>query len=73
VDIYNRPVRFALTFLFPLAFINFYPAHYFLNKDTATLFHPAFVYLTFPVGLLCMLIAVAFWRKAVKHYNSTGT
>lgn len=73
VDIYNRPVRFALTFLFPLAFINFYPAHYFLSKDTTSLFHPMFVYLTFPVGALCMLLAIWFWRKAVRHYGSTGS
>lgn len=73
VDIYNRPVRFALTFLFPLAFINFYPAHYFLNKSADSLFHPAFVYFTFPVGLLCMILAIVFWRRAVVRYASTGS
>ncbi|MCE9597346.1 MAG: ABC-2 family transporter protein [Spirochaetia bacterium] len=73
VDIYNKPVRFALTFLFPLAFINFYPAHYFLAKDTGMLFHPLFVYLTFPVGIACMMLAIWFWRKAVRHYGSTGS
>jgi ABC-2 type transport system permease protein len=66
-------VRFLLTFFFPLAFINFYPAHYFLNKDTSTLFHPVFVYLTLPVGIVCMVLAVWFWRRAVKHYGSTGS
>jgi ABC-2 type transport system permease protein len=73
VDIFNKPVRFLLTFFFPLAFINFYPAHYFLNKDTSTLFHPVFVYLTLPVGIVCMVLAVWFWRRAVKHYGSTGS
>lgn len=73
VDIFNKPVRFLLTFLFPLAFVNFYPAHYFLGKSTDSLFHPAFIYLTFPVGVVCMGFAVWFWRRAVRHYGSTGS
>lgn len=72
VDIYNRPVRVLLTFLFPVAFINFYPAHLFLDRTTESLFHPYFIYLTFPVGVLTLLIALGFWRFAVSKYSSTG-
>ncbi len=73
VDIYTKPVRFLLTFLFPLAFINFYPAHFFLNKSTDSLFHPYFVFFTFPVGIFCMAISLRMWSFGVRHYGSTGT
>jgi len=72
VDIYSRPIRFILTFFFPLAFINFYPAHYFLNKDSSALFHPAFIYLTLPIGILMLALAGFSWAFAVRHYSSTG-
>ena len=72
VDIYNRPVRVLLTFLFPVAFINFYPAHLFLDRTTETLFHANFIYLTVPVGIVTMLVALAFWSFAMSKYSSTG-
>jgi len=73
VDIYSKPVRFFLTFLFPIAFVNFYPSYYFLARNSDTLFHPYFIYLTFPVGLLLMALATVFWKIGVAHYSSTGS
>ncbi len=72
VDIYSRPVRVLLTFIFPVAFINFYPAHLFLDRSTETLFHPAFVYLTLPVGVFALVGSLIFWKYAVGKYSSTG-
>ncbi|MBI3394640.1 MAG: ABC-2 family transporter protein, partial [Spirochaetia bacterium] len=65
LDIFSKPVRVLLTFFFPLAFINFYPAHYFLNKDSVFLFHPMFVFMTLPVGLLMMFLAGLLWKAGV--------
>lgn len=73
VDIYSRPVRFLLTFILPIAFINFYPAHFFLNKSASGLFHPYFVYLTLPTGFLVMFVALKFWKYGVRMYSSTGS
>ena len=72
ISIYLKPVQFFLTYLFPLAFINFYPAHFFLNKNDNGLFNPIFVYLTFPVGVGLLLLSLIWWRFAVRHYSSTG-
>lgn len=73
VEIYSKPVKFFLTFLFPIAFINFYPAHYFLSKSTAGLIHPYFIFLTLPVGVFLMAIALLFWRFGISRYTSTGS
>lgn len=72
VDIYSRPVRFLLTFIFPIAFINFYPAHYFVHQDGSGLAHPVLVFLTLPIGIGLMALALLFWRLAVGKYTSTG-
>ncbi|MDH5655537.1 MAG: ABC-2 family transporter protein [Spirochaetia bacterium] len=73
IEIYSKPVKFFLTFLFPIAFINFYPAHYFLEKTSETIIHPYFIFMTFPVGLFMMILAVAYWKFGVNQYASTGT
>lgn len=73
VDIYSRPVRFLLTFFFPIAFVNFYPAHIFLARGENTLFHPLFIYMTLPVGVGMLALGVWFWRFAVRNYTSTGS
>ncbi|MBE7438104.1 MAG: ABC-2 family transporter protein [Spirochaetales bacterium] len=72
VSIYARPVQYMLTFIMPIAFVNFYPAHLFLGRDASTLIHPAFIYLTFPTGILMMGIAFLFWRAGTRAYSSTG-
>ncbi|MGR6011138.1 ABC-2 family transporter protein [Bacillus paranthracis] len=33
VNIYNRVIRFILTFVLPFAFVGVYPAAYFLRKN----------------------------------------
>lgn len=72
VNIYSLPIRILLTFIFPLAFINFYPAHLFLQKDSSTLFYPTFIYGTFPVGIFMLTLSVIFWKYGQKHYESAG-
>jgi len=73
VSIYNFWMQVFLTIVFPLAFINFYPSHYFLARDSASLlFHPAIQYLTPAVGLLVFGVAYVFWRFGVNHYQSVG-
>lgn len=72
VNIYSLPVRILLTFIFPLAFINFYPAHLFLQKDASTLFHPWFIYGTFPVGIFMLIVSILLWKYGQKHYESAG-
>ncbi len=72
LSIYNRSIQVVLTFVLPYAFINFYPAHYFLGKTDA-LFHPYFQYLTPLVGLLAFALAYGFWKLGINNYQSTGS
>ncbi len=73
VSIYIRPVQVFLTFLFPIAFVNFYPAHVLLNRDASTLISPVLAYLAFPVGLLVFAVSLLAWKVGQRYYASTGS
>ena len=72
ISIYNIWVKMFLTFIFPLAFINFYPATYFLDKRGETLFHPILRYFTPVVGVLVFSFGCLFWKFGTNKYQSTG-
>ncbi len=73
VSIYNRGVQFFLTFLFPIAFVNFYPAQYFLDKTGENLFNPALQIATPLVGGVLFAFSIYVWKRGIDHYQSSGS
>ncbi len=71
ISIYDSWAAVMLTFVFPFAFINFYPAQYFLNKSE--MFSPYFAFFTPVIGFVLMLLGYAFFNLGIKHYNSSGS
>ncbi len=72
LNIYSGGVKILLTFLIPLGFINFYPAHFFLNKSTGGLFHPYMIYATLPVGIVLFFASLSIWKLGQNAYESAG-
>ncbi len=74
ISIYSRAVRFILTFVFPFAFMNYFPASFLLHKtgDASTL-SPALGLATPLVGLVWFALPYAFWRIGVDRYQGTGS
>ncbi len=73
VSIFNQWVQIFLTVVFPIAFINFYPSHYFLDKETGDLlFHPAIQYMTPVVGIIVFALSFLLWRTGINRYQSVG-
>jgi len=70
--IYGRVFAFVLTFVFPYAFMAYYPTHYFFKLDVQ-LYSTAFPYITPLVALILLAIAMLFWRIGLGHYQSTGS
>ncbi|NUR09468.1 MAG: transporter [Nocardioidaceae bacterium] len=73
LTIYPREVVRALTFLVPVAFVNWYPTLFVLDiPDPFGL--PAALQLASPVAavVVCALAALA-WRTGVRRYRSTGS
>jgi ABC-2 type transport system permease protein len=70
--IYSRALVFTITFVFPYAFMAYYPTLYFFRLDVE-MFPGVFAYLTPVVAVVSTAIAVAFWSFGLRHYQSTGT
>lgn len=73
ISLYNKTIQIMLTFVFPYAFISFYPAQYFLEKNDFLMFHPIFQYLTPIVGVVMFVLAYGFWNLGINNYKSTGS
>ncbi|WP_416829050.1 ABC transporter permease [Ectobacillus polymachus] len=68
INIYNKVIRFILTWILPFAFVGVYPASYFLHKSEWY----SYAFLTPVMGVLFFTFAVFLWNKGVKHYRGAG-
>ena len=74
ISIYTRSVRFVLAFVLPFAFMNYFPATFFLHKaDTGLSLAPQVGLLTPLVGLAWLFVSYGFWRFGLQHYQGTGS
>jgi len=74
ISIYTRGVRVILAFIFPFAFMNYFPATYFLQKAEIGLhLNPAIGLFTPAIGIIWFSAAYAFWLIGLRHYQGTGS
>lgn len=69
VNIYNKVIRIVLTWVVPFAFVGFYPASYFLDKEVSK----AMALATPLVGIVFLSIGLAFWNFGVSRYRGAGS
>jgi ABC-2 type transport system permease protein len=73
LDVFDGWLRRLITFVVPLAFINYYPALYVLGRSDP-LGLPDWVRLASPLAATAaLLVAGAIWSAGVRHYQSTGS
>ena len=68
VDIYNRIIRFVLTWILPFAFVGVYPSAYFLGRSEWYLYS----FLTPIIGIAFFSLSVMVWNLGVKKYRGAG-
>lgn len=68
IAIYPKFIGFILTWILPYAFVSFYPADYFLNKQYGIL-----SVLTPAIAIILWVIALKIWDLGLKNYESTGS
>jgi ABC-2 type transport system permease protein len=74
LSIYNKSVKLILAFVVPFAFMNYFPATYFLGKsDGALNLNPAVGLLTPVIGVAVTTLAYGFWRIGLNRYTGTGS
>lgn len=69
VQIYNKGIRFLLTWLLPFAFVGVYPASFFLDRHQDLLLS----LLTPVVGLVVGAIGLVVWNRGVRKYRGAGS
>jgi len=62
-----------VTFIVPLAFVNWYPALYLLDMPDPLGLPSWLQYASPAVALLAALAAAVAWRAGVRRYRSTGS
>jgi ABC-2 type transport system permease protein len=73
LSIFPREVMVALTFVIPVAFVNWYPALFVLGRDDP-FGMPAWLQLASPLAAIATVGAsLLAWRTGVRHYTSTGS
>jgi ABC-2 type transport system permease protein len=73
LDVLGDWLRHLFTFVFPLAFVAYLPASEIVGKDTPLGLPDWTVWSSPLVALLAALVALAVWRAAIRHHQSTGS
>lgn len=68
VDIYNKVIRFVLTWVLPFAFVGVYPSAYFLGRTEWF----KYAFFTPVIGLVFFGVSVLIWNEGVKKYRGAG-
>lgn len=70
LDIYKEWVLKFFTFIVPLAFVNYYPFLFLIDKYQG---HKVFYMLSPIISFLFIIPSYILWRFGVRHYKSTGS
>lgn len=69
ISIFGKPFRILVTAVLPVAFLNYYPVSYLLNKTS----DPNWLMCGSPIVVLVMVGITSFvWRRCLRLYNGTG-
>ena len=69
VGIYPKVIKFILIGIIPFAFTGYYPAAYFLGKESFQMG----ILLTIAVALISITVAYKIWTLGMKAYESAGS
>lgn len=73
LTIYPAEAIKALTFIVPIAFVNWYPSLFILGRSDPLGLPSAFRFAAPVAALVLCVIAAAVWRVGVRRYRSTGS
>jgi ABC-2 type transport system permease protein len=73
LSVFGRDAVRVLTFVIPLAFVNWEPALYVLDRPDPLGLPTIFRFASPVVAVLLCAIAALAWRAGLRHYRSTGS
>lgn len=69
VTIYNKAVKYIISYIIPFAFTSFYPASYFLRGGNVLYCIGG----TVIISIVFMIIGVCIWNSGISAYESAGS
>lgn len=73
LSIFGIGLQLILTFIIPIAFINYYPSFLVLNIDSTVTLNSNLIYFGPLTAFILMILALVFWNFGLKRYNSSGS
>ncbi len=72
ISIFHKAIQFCMIYVVPFAFVNYFPAQFFLRKEDMGAYPDAYLYLTPIAGAVLYGLAYGFWRFSLRYYKSSG-
>lgn len=72
ISFYPILIQKLLIYILPFAFVNYFPALYFLGKSEMISFWKGYFYLTPVVGIVMFVLVSRFWKLGLRAYSSSG-
>lgn len=72
LSFYPGAIRCLLTFTIPFAFVNYFPALFFLKKPETAMFPGIYMYMTPFIACILFILVYAVWKRGLKRYSSSG-
>jgi ABC-2 type transport system permease protein len=73
LTIYSKGIKFILTFIIPIGFMNFYPSYLFFGDENQVPFSYTLIYLSPIVAVIMVLITYKVWQKGLNAYQGAGS
>ena len=71
IIIYPAAIRFFISFIIPMAFVNYYPSLVMLGKAEGIWIYGPLISLA--IAIILMIVTVRTWHFCVRHYSSSGS
>jgi ABC-2 type transport system permease protein len=73
LSFYPGIIQKLIMYVIPFAFVNYFPAQYFLKKTEVSSYSSVYLYFSPFVAAIMFVLVYFFWKQGVKRYSSTGT
>lgn len=72
ISLFPRILQIIMICVVPFAFVNYFPAQYFVHAKDMALYSSVNLYLSPLIGVFLYSCAYLFWRYSMRYYKSTG-
>jgi len=72
ISIFSKSIQVIMIYMVPFAFVNYFPAQFYLRKSDSIYYPEIFMHISPLVGIVLFTLAYIFWRYSLRYYKSSG-